>query len=496
VLFALLRSGTESSQSPDVLSGDGWWTDTETDCSWSIGCIDAGSMMDRDDKRIASAEDKIRVPWSSSARPVPRLILQPLQSFLRTEEASGILLLAAAVAALAWANSPWRASYDAVWHTQLTIGLGGWSLAEDLQHWVNDALMALFFLVVGLEIKRELTTGELRELRAAALPAIAALGGMVVPALLYLAINRSGEPARGWGIPMATDIAFALGVLALVGRGLPAALKSFLLALAIVDDIGAILVIAVFYSSSIAVLPLLAAGALLGLMLVLQRLHVRWTAVYVLLGVGVWLATFQSGIHATIAGVALGLATPAVPFQRPRAVSLEAHRIADETVDDPVPPDADAPHWLHLAGLTREAVSPLARLEHLLHPWTSWAVVPVFALANAGVPISSSTLSEALGSGIALGVVVGLVIGKTVGVTVFAWMAARTGIIRLPDGVRWSHLVGVAALAGIGFTVSLFITSLAFQTPAVQDTAKVGILAASLLAGLLGALLLARSRHQ
>jgi NhaA family Na+:H+ antiporter len=453
-------------------------------------------MMDRDDERIASAEDEIRVPWSSSARPVPRLVLQPLQSFLRTEEASGILLLAAAVTALVWANSPWRASYDAVWHTQLTIGLGGWSLAEDLQHWVNDALMALFFLVVGLEIKRELTTGELRQPRAAALPAIAALGGMVVPALLYLAINPSGEPARGWGIPMATDIAFALGVLALVGRGLPTALKSFLLALAIVDDIGAILVIAVFYSGSIAVLPLLAAGALLALILVLQRLQVRWTAVYVLLGVGVWLATFKSGVHATIAGVALGLATPAVPFQRPRAVSLAAHRIADDTVDDPEPPDADAHHWLHLAGLTREAVSPLARLEHLLHPWTSWVVIPVFALANAGVSIGSSTLGEALGSGVALGVVVGLVAGKSVGVTVFTWTATRTGITRLPEGVGWGQLIGVAALAGIGFTVSLFITSLAFQTPAVQDTAKVGILAASLLAGLLGAVLLARSRHR
>ena len=230
--------------------------------SWSIGGIDAGSAMDRDDEQIASAEGAIRVPWSGSERPVPRLILQPLQSFLRTEEASGILLLAAAVAALAWANSPWQASYDALWHTQFTVGLGRWSLAEDLQHWVNDALMALFFLVVGLEIKRELATGELRQPRAAALPAIAALGGMVIPALLYLAINPSGEPARGWGIPMATDIAFALGVLALVGRGLPAALKSFLLALAIVDDIGAILVIAVFYSGSISVLPLLAASAL------------------------------------------------------------------------------------------------------------------------------------------------------------------------------------------------------------------------------------------
>jgi Na+:H+ antiporter, NhaA family len=453
-------------------------------------------MMDRDDERILPAEEEIRVPWSGSARPVPRLVLRPLQAFLKTEEAGGILLLAAAVAALLWANSPWRASYNAFWHTELTIRLGGWSLSEDLQHWVNDALMTLFFLVVGLEIKRELTTGEFREPRAAALPAIAALGGMIVPALLYLAINPTGEPARGWGIPMATDIAFALGVLALVGRGLPAALKSFLLALAIVDDIGAILVIAIFYSGSISLAPLLAAVGLFALILVLQRLHVRWAAVYVLLGVGVWLATFKSGVHATIAGVALGLATPAVAFQRPKAVSLEAHRIADDTVDDPIPPDADAHHWLQLAGLTREAVSPLARLEHLLHPWTSYVVIPVFALANAGVSISSSSLREAVTSGVTLGVVAGLVVGKTVGVTVFTWMATRTGITRLPEGVGWSQLVGVAALAGIGFTVSLFITSLAFQTPAVQDAAKVGILAASLLAGLLGAFLLARSRRR
>jgi NhaA family Na+:H+ antiporter len=452
--------------------------------------------MDRDDEPMASPEEKLRVPWSGSARPVPRLVLQPLQTFLRTEEAGGILLLAAATIALIWANSPWRSSYDALWHTQLTIGLGAWSLAEDLQHWVNDALMALFFLVVGLEIKRELTTGELRQPRAAALPAIAALGGMVVPALLYLAINPSGEPGRGWGIPMATDIAFALGVLAIVGRGLPTALKSFLLALAIVDDIGAILVIAIFYSGSIAAGPLLTAAGLLALILVLQRLHVRWTAVYVLVGVSVWLATLQSGIHATIAGVALGLATPAVAFQRPKAVSLEAHRIADDTVDNPVPPDADAHQWLHLAGLTREAVSPLARLEHLLHPWTSYVVIPVFALANAGVSISRSSLGNALTSGITLGVVAGLVVGKTVGVTMFTWLATRTGITRLPEGVGWGQLVGVAALAGIGFTVSLFITSLAFQTQAIQDAAKVGILIASLLAGLLGALLLARFRRR
>jgi Na+:H+ antiporter, NhaA family len=451
-------------------------------------------MMGRDDERVTSPEEEIRPSWSDSARPVPRLVLQPLQTFLRTEQAGGILLLAAAVAALAWANSPWRASYDAVWHTQLTLGIGDWTLAEDLQHWVNDGLIALFFLVVGLEIKRELLTGELREPRVAALPAIAALGGMVLPALLYLAINRSGEPARGWGIPMATDIAFALGVLALVGRRLPAALKSFLLALAIVDDIGAILVIAVFYSGSIELLALLAAVGLLALILILQRLQVRWTVVYVLLGAGVWLATFQSGVHATIAGVALGLATPAVPFQRPKAVSREAHRIADDTVDDPDPPDADAHQWLQLADLTREAVSPLARAEHLLHPWTSYAIVPLFALANAGVFIGGTTLREALSSGVTLGVVAGLVVGKTIGVTVFTWVATRTGITRLPDGVRWRQLVGVAALAGIGFTVSLFITSLAFQRPELQDAAKVGLLAASLLAGLIGALLLTRSQ--
>jgi Na+:H+ antiporter, NhaA family len=452
--------------------------------------------MARDEEGIASAEEAVRPPWSATDRPVPRLVLQPLQSFLRTEEASGLLLLAAAVTALVWANSPWRATYDALWHTELSIGLGGLSLADDLQHWVNDALMALFFLVVGLEIKRELLTGELRQPSAAILPAVAALGGMVVPALLYLAINPSGEPARGWGIPMATDIAFALGVLALVGRGLPTALKSFLLALAIVDDIGAILVIAIFYSGSIAPVPLLAGAGLLVIILVLQRLQVRWTPVYVLLGVGVWLATFKSGVHATIAGVALGLATPAAPFQRPRAVSLEAHRIADNTVDDPVPPDADAHQWLHLAGLTREAVSPLARAEHLLHPWTSWVVIPIFALANAGVPISGSGFAEALSTGVTLGVVAGLVLGKIAGVTAFTWLVTKTGITRLPEGVAWGQLVGVAALAGIGFTVSLFITSLAFQTPAIQDAAKIGILAASLLAGLLGALLLGRSRRQ
>jgi NhaA family Na+:H+ antiporter len=361
---------------------------------------------------------------------------------------------------------------------------------------VNDALMTLFFFVVGLEIKRELVTGELRERRAAALPAVAALGGMVVPALVYLAFNLGGEGESGWGIPMATDIAFALGVLAIVSRGLPPSLKAFLLTLAIVDDIGAIIVIAVFYSAGISWPALGVAIGLLLLMRGFQRLQIRWTVVYVFLGMSVWLATFQSGVHATIAGVALGLLTPAVPFQRPRAVSDEARRVADETVDDPFPPDADAHHWLHISGLSREAVSPLARAQHLLHPWTSYLVVPVFALANAGVALSGSALRDATMSGVTVGVVAGLVVGKVLGIGLASMVVIRTGVARMPEGVTWGHLLGVAALAGIGFTVSLFITGLAFDDPALQASAKVGILAASILAGLLGSMLLLRSKRE
>jgi NhaA family Na+:H+ antiporter len=303
-------------------------------------------------------------------------VLQPLQSFLAEEAAGGVFLLVATMVALAWANSPWRDSYQQLWGTNLTIGLGRWAISEDLGHWVNDGLLSLFFLVVGLEIKRELVTGELREAKAAALPVIAALGGMVVPALLYLAVNAGGEGVRGWGIPMATDTAFALGVLTLAARRAPANLKPFLLTLAIVDDIGAILVLALVYSGGITWGSLAVAFALCVSIFALERIGVRATAVYVVLGIAVWVATFESGIHPSIAGVALGLLTPAVPFQRPRAVSEEAHRVADETVDDPVPPDADAHHWLRLAWLSREAVSPLARLESTLHPWTSCSPWP------------------------------------------------------------------------------------------------------------------------
>jgi NhaA family Na+:H+ antiporter len=436
----------------------------------------------------------VRQPWSRSERRVPRVVLQPLQTFLETESAGGVLLLVATVVALVWANSPWSGSYDRLWHTELTIGLGRWELTHDLAHWVSDGLMTLFFLVVGLEIKREVLTGELRDPRAAAVPVLAAIGGMVVPALLFLAVVAGGVGAGGWGIPMATDIAFALGVLTLVARSAPASLKPFLLTLAIVDDIGAILVIAIFYAGGVSVEPLLVAVAACGAIVLLQRIHVRAAVVYVVLGVVVWIATSESGVHPTIAGVALGLLTPAVPFQRPSTVSLEAHRVADETVEDPDPPDADAAYWLYLAGLSREAVSPLARVEAVLHPWVSFVIVPLFALANAGVHLSGGAVSDAATSRVALGIVVGLVVGKPLGITLATALAVRTGLGRLPAGAGRRDVVGVGVVAGIGFTISLLITDLAFAGGGLEQAAKVGILAASVLAGVIGALVLGVGR--
>jgi NhaA family Na+:H+ antiporter len=434
----------------------------------------------------------VRQPWSRSERPLPRAILQPLQSFLATEAAGGILLLAATLIALGWANSPWSGAYERLWDTRLSIGFGRWSLSHDLRHWVNDGLMTFLFMLVGLEIKREVLTGELRDRRAAIVPVLAAVGGMVVPALLFLAIAAGGQDARGWGVPMATDIAFALGVLTLVGRSAPPGLKPFLLTLAIADDIGSVLVIAIFTSGGLSAGPLLIAALAVAAIVLLERIHVRAPAAYIVLGAVVWAATAGSGVHPTIAGLVLGLLTPAVAFQRPATVSEEAHRIADETVDDPNPPDVDAPYWLYLAGLSREAVSPLARLEAFLHPWVSFVIVPLFALANAGVDLSAEALRGVATSPVALGVVVARVIGKPLGITLVAALVVRSGLGRLPEGVRWRHVVGVGALAGIGFTVALLMAELAFSDPELVEAAKVGILAAGLLAGVVGATVLGR----
>ena len=441
--------------------------------------------------------DDLRPTWSRSDRRLPRRIVQPLQAFLQTETSSAVLLLGAAALALVWANSPWRIGYEDLWTTVLTIDLGEWSISQDLRHWVNDGLMSLFFLVVGLEIKREFLIGELRDRRAAALPIVAAIGGMVVPALIYVALNAGGEGSNGWGIPMATDIAFAVGVLTVAARYAPAGVRPFLLTLAIVDDIGAILVIAVFYSSDVAPGTLLVAALIIAAMIALQRFDVRATTVYVVLGGALWVAFWESGIHPTIAGVILGFLVPTEPFQRPGAVSEEAIRTARATVDRPDPPDADAPQWLRLAWLSREAVSPLARVEAALHPWTSYVIVPLFALANAGIELSGEAIRRSATSRVTLGVVLGLVVGKVVGITGASALAVAAGLGRLPAGSGSRRVLGISAVAGIGFTVSLFITDLAFPEQRLADEAKIGILTASVLAGILGfALLRASSRRR
>ncbi|MGZ4149067.1 MAG: Na+/H+ antiporter NhaA [Actinomycetota bacterium] len=436
---------------------------------------------------MGDAGHDIRLSWSRSDRLVPRVIVRPLQEFLQTSTSSALLLFAAVVLALVWANSPWKDTYERVWTTPATLRLGSYAIAEDVRFWVNDGLMTIFFLLVGIEIKRELTTGELQRPRAAVLPVVAALGGMVVPALLYLAVVRGGEGSHGWGVPMSTDIALALGALALAARHAPPSLKPLLLTLAIVDDIGAILVIAIVYSHGGNPEALAVAVLLVLAIVVLQRQHVRAIVPYVVVGAALWLATYEAGVHPTIAGVVLGLLTPAEPFQRPAAVSAEAKRTADETVDDPHPPDADAPAWLHLAWISKEAVSPLARVEHTLLPWSSWVIVPLFALANAGVALHATVLRDASTSAVAVGIVVGLVLGKPLGIVTASLVAVRARAASLPSDTSWGDVLGLGVTAGIGFTVALFIAELAFEdTPALLDEAKVAILFASLVAGIVG----------
>lgn len=427
-----------------------------------------------------------RPTWMTSSGPVARYVAQPVGRFLAVEASGGVLLLGATVVALVWANSPWSASYESLWHTSASIEAGPLLLREDLQHWVNDGLMALFFFVVGLEIKREIVTGQLRSARDAALPVVAALGGMVIPAALFLLINAGGDGSSGWGIPMATDIAFTVGVLALLGDRVPPALKVLLLALAIADDIGAIIVIAVFYSDEIDVTWLAAAAVAFIVVCLMQRAKVWYAPAYLVVGVVVWGCTLESGVHATIAGVALGLLTPA----RPLLPEPEPDRVAERLA---IADDVNAEEARGVAFELRESVSVAERLEDALHPWTSYLVIPLFALANAGIPLSGDVLDDAATSTIALGVVVGLVIGKPVGIGLFSWLAVRAGVARLPAGVRWSHLVGIAALAGIGFTVSIFITGLAYTDVALQDEAKIGVLVASLLSAVIGTIALWRS---
>jgi len=408
--------------------------------------------------------------------PEPRRIPGALREFLQTETAGAVVLLAGAIIALAWANSPWKSTYESLWSTKLSLGIGDASVSEDLRHWVNEGLMALFFLVVGLEIKRELVAGELRAWRTAALPALAALGGMVVPAVLYTAVNLGQEGAGGWGIPMATDIAFALGVLALLGSRINPSLRLFLLTLAIVDDIGAIVVIAAFYSDGIRWLPLGAAALLLVAVGLLPRTRIYWLPAYATLALGAWVLVFASGVHATIAGALLGLLAPARPAASAQVVRRWSEALSEE------PAESDRARMRELAS---SAKSVTERLQQALHPLTSFVIVPVFALANSGVTFERDALSARGATAVAGGVALGLVVGKIVGISGFSFLAVRLKLGSLPSDVRWSELVGVGALAGVGFTVSLFIADLAFTGPLLK-AAKTGILGASLLASLVG----------
>ena len=404
--------------------------------------------------------------------------LSPLRDFLRTEAAGGALLVVAAVAALVWANSPWSASYDTVWNTKASLSLGDHVLALDLRHWVNDALMAVFFLVVGLEIKRETTSGHLARPRAAALPLAAAVGGMAIPALVYLAIaGRSA--AHGWGVPMATDIALAVGVMALAGSRVPSSLKAFLLGLAVVDDIGAIVVIAVFYSDGVSVGWLGVAAAALAATVLIRRLGVHQLLAYCALGALLWFALHEAGVHPTLAGVAMGLLAPATPRLSPDLVDVE--ELTDLTTVENARLTTD---------IARASVSTVEWLEHLLHPWTSYLIVPVFALANAGIVVDAGRLSAAWDSPIMWGVAAGLLLGKPLGVLLATRLAVSSGVAERPPGTTGRHLLGAGTAAGIGFTVALFIAELAFREGGVVNEeqvadAKMAILLASLLSGVI-----------
>ncbi|RMI05158.1 Na+/H+ antiporter NhaA [Cellulomonas triticagri] len=405
-----------------------------------------------------------------------------VRDFLATEAGSAVFLLGATVLALVWANSPMASSYDALWSTSAGFHLGPFGLDLDLHHWVNDAAMAVFFCVVGLEINREITSGELRDRRTIAVPALGALGGLAVPAVIYLLFTAGTEAAHGWGVVMSTDTAFLVGILALFGPACPDRLRLFLLTLAIVDDIGAITVMAVFYNDGVDVAALAVAGVLVAALLALRWLRVWRLTPYVLVGAALWLAVNASGVHATLAGVLVGLLLPSRAMARDHVDAVP--RWADGLAAEPT---ADREHLTELAA--RAAVPAGERLQRVLHPWSAYVVVPVFGLANAGVRLDGEALRAAATSPVTIGVAVALVAGNTIGITGAATLAIRAGLGRLPGRVRWGHLLGGAVLAGIGFTISLFIAELAFEG-AIQEQAKIGILAGSLVAAVLGSVLL------
>ncbi|MGY6125463.1 Na+/H+ antiporter NhaA [Paraburkholderia strydomiana] len=410
-----------------------------------------------------------------------------LEHFLHVEAASGIILLIAAAMALIWANSPLAGSYHAFLESSLSLGLGGYQFSKPVHFWINDGLMTVFFLVVGMEIRREIHAGSLSELRQAALPLAAAAGGVAVPALVYLAVNYGSDAAQGWAVPTATDIAFAVGVLALLGRSIAGNVRAFLLTLAIVDDIIAVLIIAVFYSAGLDYGGFALAGAGIVAVVVMQRLDISRAAAYIVPGAVIWMGLFISGVHPTLAGVVLGLMTPVVASRGHQRVLVElseaAHRVGEIDVESAREFDRLEKPLQTLRIAQRDLLPPVVRVQWALHPWVAYAIMPLFALANAGVPLDGVDLSNADSSWITFGVALALVVGKPTGVFLTSWILVRSGLCRLPTGMSWRGVSLVALLAGIGFTMSIFIATLAFSGQGVLDAAKLGVLLGSFVAG-------------
>ena len=428
--------------------------------------------------------------------PIPRVQIlagrafETLHRFIHIEAVSGIALLVASAAALIWANSPFAASYEALWHTPLTIGIGDLVFSRSLHYWLNDVLMTVFFLVVGMEIRREIHEGSLADLRQAALPVIAALGGVTAPALFYLALNGQELTRRGWAVPTATDIAFAVGVLALLGRSVPGNVRIFLLALAIIDDIVAVLIIALFYSGGLDFNGLFIAAAGIVAVFALQALGVASAYAYTLPGALLWFGLLWSGAHPALAGVVLGLITPVVPRRAEEPPLETATRALDDLRGLAAEPAGD-PHrkarpLRSLRKAQMELLPPVTRVQMALHPWVAFGILPLFALANAGVNIGGIDLTLADARQVTFGVIAALVIGKPLGVIGASWLAVRSGICRLPTAVTWSGVCLVGLLAGIGFTMSIFIAALAFNDSPLLNAAKAGVLVASSIAGIAG----------
>ncbi|EDZ63711.1 Na+/H+ antiporter, NhaA family [Sulfurimonas gotlandica GD1] len=431
---------------------------------------------------------KIYAPWEKTFNK----IATPFEHFLHAQTTTGLILMVMTIIALILANTPLTEAYGHFFHAKIDFNVGSWQLSHTIHHWINDGLMAIFFFLIGLEIKREILVGELSNIKVAILPILAAIGGMVLPALIYLSINNGGEGSNGWGIPMATDIAFAISALVLLGKRVSTALVTFLVALAIVDDLGAVAVIALFYTDEIHLLPLALAGASFLFLVLFNRFGIHMILPYFIVGLFMWFFMLESGVHATIAGVIAAMAIPSKPKQTPIDFTGHTKNLLDEYDNYPVATD----HMMHerqkaILQNVKDRIdavsSPAARLEHDLHLPVSLIVIPLFALANAGISIDFSSIGQTIVEPVSLGIIAGLVVGKVLGIAGIAWLAIKLGIAQLPQGSTMSQIFGVAFLGGIGFTMSIFVADLAFLgNDDLIFQAKVGILSASLFAGLFG----------